>query len=91
MIGQSYYLIAFDSTHDAMAAEAFLKDKKVNMRLIPLPSAISTGCGFSIKVLPNELEVVEGWLRQSAFEWSALYKLVKNGSQTHVEYWQLSF
>lgn len=86
---QDYYLIVFDSTHAAMSAEAFLKKKNLKVKLIPLPSVISAGCGFSIKVLPSEVAGVEVWLKQAAFEWSGLYKLVKVGSKTSVYCWDL--
>ena len=89
MITQDYYLIVFDSTHAAMSAEAFFKNMNVHVKLIPLPSIISVGCGFAIKVLPKGLAAVEACLRQSPFEWSGLYKLVKVGAETHVEYWEV--
>lgn len=89
MMRQSYYLIVFASTHTAMSAESFLKKMNLNVKLVPLPSIISTGCGFSIKVLPSELTGVEACLKQSVFEWSDLYKLVKVGSETRVDCWQL--
>jgi len=86
---QDYYLIVFDSTHAAMAAEVFFKNMNIHVKLIPLPSAISTGCGFSIKVLPNEVKVVEALLKRSELEWSKLYKIVKAGSSSKVEPWTL--
>lgn len=88
-MSQEYYLIVFNSTHAAMSAEAFLKKNNLNVKLVPLPSVISAGCGFSIKVLPSEVAGVEAWLKQSAFEWSGLYKLVKIGSKTSVYGWDL--
>jgi len=87
MIEKSYYLIAFSSTHEAMAAESFFKKNNLNVKLIPLPSIISAGCGFAIKVLPSELARVESSLKQSVLEWSGLYKVVKIGDKTSVEEW----
>lgn len=85
---QEYYLIVFNSTHAAMSAEAFLKKKNLKVKLVPLPSVISTGCGFAIKVLSSELAGVVVWLKQSAFVWSGLYKLAKLGSKTSVDCWK---
>ena len=78
---QQYYLITFTSTHAAMAAESFLKKEGLNVKLIPLPSVISAGCGFAIRVQVEVFSSVETWLKQSAFEWSKVYKLEKVGSK----------
>ena len=86
---QDYYLIVFDGTHAAMSAEAFFKNVNVHVKLIPLPSFISAGCGFSIKVLPSEVKVVEALLKRSEIEWSELYKIVKAGHISKVERWML--
>jgi len=90
MIGQHYYLIAFDGTHAALKAEATFKEMDVKVKVIPLPSVIAAGCGFAIKVMPRELGEVESCLKQYAFEWSGLYTLVKVGSETIVKSWELS-
>jgi len=90
MIALDYYLITFDSTHAAMAAESFFKNKNIRVKLIPLPSVISAGCGFSLRVLPSEVKTVEPLLLQSELEWSKLYKIVKLGRTSKVEPWVLS-
>jgi len=89
MIMQDYYLIAFNSTHAAMSAEVFFKNTNVRVKLIPLPSVISAGCGFSLKVLPSEVSAVEALLTRSTLEWSELYKIVKVGHVSKVERWTL--
>ena len=86
---QEYYLITFAGTHAAMSAEAFFKNMNVRVKLIPLPSVISAGCGFSIKVLPSEKKAVEALLTRSELEWSDLYKIVKAGHISNVERWNL--
>jgi len=89
MIMQDYYLIAFDSTHAAMSAEAFFKNMNVSVKLIPLPSVISAGCGFSIKVMLTEAKAVEALLGHPELEWSELYKIAKVGRASKVEPWIL--
>ena len=86
---QDYYLIVFDGTHAAMSAESFFKKMNVRVKLIPLPSIISSGCGFSLKVLPSEVKVVESVLKRSEIEWSELYKIAKAGHVSRVERWKL--
>lgn len=40
------YLMAFESTHAAMASEATLG--RDNVRMVPVPRAISAGCGIAL-------------------------------------------
>ena len=89
MIQQHYYLIVFDSTHGALKAEAVFKEMAVKAKVIPLPSMIASGCGFSIKVPPSEKKIIETLLRQPLFEWSKLYEVIKVGNETKVEQWHL--
>jgi len=85
---QLYYLIAFDSTHAAMAAEAFFKEKQVKAKLVPLPSVVSSGCGFAIKFKPDEKEAAEPFLADPLFEGSTFYKISKMAGETQVENWK---
>ena len=53
-----YYVLTFRSTNDAMKAERVI----VNIgSIIPVPSEISAGCGFAVKLpeLSPGLELVE--------------------------------
>jgi len=82
-----YYLIAFESTHAAMTTEAFFKEKAVKAKLIPLPSAVSSGCGFALKFKPEEKEQAEPFFVDPLFEGSAFYKITKKQGETQVEAW----
>lgn len=43
------FVLAFDSTHAAMAAQAAFKAAGASFALIPTPREISAGCGMSLK------------------------------------------
>lgn len=43
------YVLAFESTHAAMAASKALADAGVAFYTIPTPRAISAGCGMALK------------------------------------------
>ena len=45
----STYVMAFESTHAAMAAEAYLEGEAAHAAMIPTPRAISAGCGMSMR------------------------------------------
>ena len=47
-------IVAFYTTHDAMAFEDFCAEKGVEGRLIPLPREISAGCGLAWSAPPGD-------------------------------------
>ena len=47
-------IVAFYTTHDAMAFEDFCRGRGVEGRLIPLPRQISAGCGLAWSALPGD-------------------------------------
>lgn len=58
------YVIAFESTHAAMATERALSHVKTTM--MPTPKAISAGCGMSLKFDAETDEAALETARQSA-------------------------
>ena len=54
-----YYILAFNTTTDAMQAEKLLKDK-FNIAIMPVPREISSGCGLSIRFQePDEAAIIQ--------------------------------
>ena len=47
--GDALFVLAFDSTHAAMAAQIAFKAAGRSFALIPTPREISAGCGMSLK------------------------------------------
>ena len=47
-------IVAFYTTHDAMAFEDFCLDRGIDGRLIPLPREISAGCGLAWSAPPGD-------------------------------------
>lgn len=54
----STYVIAFESTHAAMAASKTLSSGSVDFLTIPVPAAISAGCGIAVKFDVDDPEEV---------------------------------
>ena len=46
-------VVAFNSTHDAIAFEAACEKNRTEGRLIPLPKEISAGCGLAWSAPPG--------------------------------------
>lgn len=44
---RKYQVLAFSTTHDAMAMESWCREHGIPGRTIPLPGQIAAGCGLS--------------------------------------------
>lgn len=84
---RDYFLITFDSTHVAMSSEAFFKEKQVKAKLVPLPSVVSSGCGFALKFKLEDGAAVEPFLSDPLFAGSTFYKITKAQGLSTVEDW----
>ena len=73
---KEYYILAFDTTTDAMQGEKLLKDK-FNITIMPVPREISSGCGLSIRFQdqePDENAIVR-YLKATPLIQGTLYKM----------------
>ena len=58
-------IVAFYTTHDAMAFEEYCASCGAEGRLIPLPREISAGCGLAWSAPPEDEESVRGALLEA--------------------------
>lgn len=75
------YVLAFESTHAAMAAASALDAGLVPYALIPTPRAISAGCGMALRFDPEVLPGVEGALGTLIEEGRSLYRMTGSDCQ----------
>ena len=61
-------IVAFFSTHDAMAFEDYCGSHGAEGRLIPLPKEISAGCGLAWSAPPDDEEGLKALLRSSGIK-----------------------
>ena len=78
MRNDSYYTLAFDSTHMAVAAEKYLS-ARIAVSVMPTPRKITASCGISLRVELENGERLKILLKANdeLFRESHLY-LVKN-------------
>jgi len=72
-----YYVITFNSMHDAIKAEKLTAN--LGGAIIPAPSEISADCGFALRI--NSLELI----KNISFESASVYKVTGRGSGKVVE------
>lgn len=71
------YVIAFHTTADAIAFERQAKLHSLPGRLIPLPRAISAGCGMAWKIRKQEAaEPLAPSLVELGIEYEQIYELM---------------
>lgn len=61
-------IVAFYTTHDAMAFEDFCAGRGAEGRLIPLPREISAGCGLAWSAPPGENATIRELLCAAGIE-----------------------
>ena len=78
MRNDSYYTLAFDSTHMAVAAEKYLS-ARIAVSVMPTPRKITASCGISLRVELEDGERLKELLKANdeLFRESHLY-LVKD-------------
>ena len=69
-------VVTFHTTSDAMAMEKVCKERNVPGRLIPVPRAISAGCGLSWCALPGEEDAIREEMKKVGIEEVALHQVM---------------
>lgn len=80
---QTELIFTFHNTHHAIAGEQALLSGGIAVRVMPMPSAISAGCGLCLRVNPNDRAKAEALFAQKNVEVQQAY-LAENGAFTAV-------
>lgn len=64
----SWLIMSFDSTQQALRAEMLLEYAEIEIDLCPTPKEITAGCALSIQFPPECLERVKEIIRREAVE-----------------------
>ncbi len=81
---EGYLVLTFESTHAAMAAQKYLKDKIPHV-VMPVPRCISASCGIAIRVENGELERLKPLLGNGFPVEGDSYRLYRVDSQDRAE------
>lgn len=72
-----FYVIVFESTHYAILAEQFFKDKAYKFTIIPTPREITHSCGLSIRFTQDQLEDIKETIEEFNIDIKGIYKMKK--------------
>ncbi|MRR59310.1 MAG: DUF3343 domain-containing protein [Deltaproteobacteria bacterium] len=65
MVREGDLVAIFNSIHRVMKAEKILKERRLNILLIPAPRSLQSDCGLAIRYAEADREVVEGTLSEA--------------------------
>ncbi len=79
----TFALITFANSHLVLKAEKTLENEDI--KVIPLPSEISAGCGLSIMCSLENVQNLTNILTQNQIVYKTVYKVSKNGLKKEIE------
>ena len=68
-------IFTFYSTHLALAFERELKNKKIDVKITPVPRQISSSCGLSGRINDQDLEKVKEVCVDNEIEYEDIYQI----------------
>lgn len=74
MMNETFCVVVFESTHDAIKTEKAMK-AELAVTLIPTPREISASCGLSVRFSPEEIENVRRIVKTVGLERKRMFKL----------------
>lgn len=76
-MGDSYCVVTFHTTQEALAFEKIFKEKKLTVKLMPVPRQISSSCGFSARVPCENKKKILKICENNKLEIDEFHKIVK--------------
>ena len=74
MINDGDYVAVFNNVHRVMKAENILKEKRLNILLIPAPRALKSDCGLAIRYCLADRPVIEALLGEAGLLPEEIYR-----------------
>lgn len=86
----SYCVFTFAATAHALKAEKVLKNQKADFLVIPTLREISTSCGLSVKLSPDNLDRYFTDLINNRVAVEGIYQVEKEGKKNRIKKLELS-
>ena len=68
-------VVAFEETTNAIEAEQYFQEHEIEGRMIPLPGAISAGCGLAWAPPIKERELIEKQMQEGIIRAEGIYEI----------------
>ncbi len=86
----NYCVFTFAATAHALKAEKVLKNQKADFLVIPTLREISTSCGLSVKLSPDNLDLYFTDLINNRVAVEGIYQVAKEGKKNRIKKLELS-
>ncbi|HCQ91620.1 MULTISPECIES: DUF3343 domain-containing protein [unclassified Clostridium] len=70
----SYYILVFNNTHEAMKAESGCVEAKIKATMMPTPSYITKSCGISLRVDENGFSGIKELINEEKINVKSIFK-----------------
>lgn len=77
MKDQQFYVVVFESTHYAIAAEKLFKEKGYKFDIIPTPREITHSCGLSVRFTVDTLMEMKKVMEDAHIAIKGIYEIQK--------------
>ncbi|MGL4654993.1 MAG: DUF3343 domain-containing protein [Sarcina sp.] len=67
------YIMVFNNTHEAMAAEKTMERENVKVMVMPTPTYITKSCGISLKFDEESVEVIDKLIEDDKVKFKNIY------------------
>ncbi|MGL4453446.1 MAG: DUF3343 domain-containing protein [Sarcina sp.] len=67
------YIMVFNNTHEAMAAEKLIEKENIKIMVIPTPTYITKSCGISLKFDEESLEAIDKLIEDDKIKFKNIY------------------
>lgn len=68
-------VVAFEETTNAIEAEQYFQEHEIEGRMIPLPGAISAGCGLAWAAPLKERKLIEKQMQEGIIRAEGIYEI----------------
>ena len=68
-------VVAFEETTNAIEAEQYFQEHEIEGSMIPLPGAISAGCGLAWAAPLKERELIEKQMQEGIIRAEGIYEI----------------
>ena len=67
------YIMVFNNTHEAMAAEKVMEKEAVKVMVMPTPTYITKSCGISLKFDEESIDMIDKLIKDEAIKFKNIY------------------
>lgn len=67
------YIMVFNNTHEAMAAEKLMETENIKVMVMPTPTYITKSCGISLRFNEESVEKIDNLIKDEKVKFKNVY------------------